>query len=158
MVLKFEDYIKEGFINKTLKRVRKGDDRTEDKHFAREMCKFISQFISDTYHIPYSDDLCVCMYYGDVTDSSGYYDNLYKLVLDLSRDGKYPDYKEMKVEFFHTDNDSEMETWMEINRGVKTLKDMSKLNNYKKPNPDFEHVRKLLEDLYKKIDQKNAEF
>lgn len=47
MVLKFEEYIKEGFINKTLKRVRTGEERIENRkppleevvEMMKEICK-----------------------------------------------------------------------------------------------------------------------
>ena len=60
MIKKFNEFIQEGFLSKTLSRVKNNEERLEDKSAIKEACKLISEIISNYLNIEYSDDICTC--------------------------------------------------------------------------------------------------
>lgn len=59
-ILNFDEFIDEGFINKTLKRVRKGEERVENQYTPSldYLCEFYGRGMSKILKIDYREDLC----------------------------------------------------------------------------------------------------
>ena len=53
MIKKFEDYIKEGFLSKTLGRAKSGESRLEDKNHDRQV---VDDFITAVYEYSENED------------------------------------------------------------------------------------------------------
>ena len=70
MVKKFIDFIEEGMWSKTFDRARTGEERIEDKSVIKDVCKTISEIISEHLNIPYKDDICT--FEGNVPNSNVY--------------------------------------------------------------------------------------
>lgn len=70
MVKKFNEFIKEGFMTRSLNRNKSGEERLEDKLAIKEVCKLVSEIISEHLNIPYRDDICT--FEGDVENSNLY--------------------------------------------------------------------------------------
>ena len=60
MIKRFEEFIKEGFMTRSLNRNKSGEERLENKLAIKDVCKFISEIISEHCKIPYSDSICTC--------------------------------------------------------------------------------------------------
>ena len=58
MVKKFNEFIEEGFMTRTLDRDKSGEKRLENKTLLDEMCKFIGECMSKKMKIEYSSNLC----------------------------------------------------------------------------------------------------
>ena len=58
MVKKFNEFIEEGFMTRTLDRDKSGSKRLEDKTLLDEMCKFIGECMAKKMKISYSPELC----------------------------------------------------------------------------------------------------
>lgn len=57
-ILNYDEYIKEGFLSKTINRSASGEKRKEDITLLDEMCKFIGECMAKKMKIEYSPKLC----------------------------------------------------------------------------------------------------
>ena len=60
MIKKFNEFVEEGFMTRSLNRNNSGEERLENKLGIKEVCKFVSEIISKHLNIPYRDDICTC--------------------------------------------------------------------------------------------------
>lgn len=58
MILKFEDYIKEGFLSKTLSRANSGKKRLEDTHALDYICNLVIEFVQKRFDVKCSPNSC----------------------------------------------------------------------------------------------------
>lgn len=152
MVLKFEDYINEGLVNKTLKRVRMGDKRIEARTPLDELCKFVGNCIAKKFKIEPSSKLCHCEKMKPDTDSIGI---PYEICLDLSLDGEYPEYEDVRFEFEIDEHMSGGRIWFDFSYALDIFQDGMEYEEYRDPELDsrkhFNKIKRTLESIVGQI-------
>lgn len=116
-VLNFNEYIKEGFLSKTLGRSNTGEKRLEDKTLLDDMCKFIGECMAKKMKIEYSPDLCTY----ERNEDDSYHEEAYyircnfeelaseysDIVIDFVPEkhrtiSEYKDFEELSFDMFYT--------------------------------------------------------
>lgn len=146
-ILNFNDFTNEGLINKTLKRVRTGEKRTEDKYLKATdaLTKFCRDFLAYDFNVDYSENLCTF----ELTPSPKRNYNCYKLSLNYPLINDELDVIELKI-YIHKDyGDSDMLLFtFELS---KELSDFLRKNTYKVSKYHLSKLMTLLQGCYRNV-------
>ena len=58
MIKKFQEFIEEGFLSKTISRSKSGEQRLGDKEYIDTLCEFSSKIISEYLGIDFDENIC----------------------------------------------------------------------------------------------------